>query len=257
MQQQLSAIIVDDEAYARGIIRLMLESHDDITVLSECSNGIEAVETIKQTKPDLVFLDIQMPEVNGFDVIKEVQNYHKAYYIFTTAYDEYALKAFEVNAIDYLLKPFDDNRFEEALRRAKEQIKRKELEALSQKFINILGDIERKEDTTYLNKISIRSGGKIYFIDVANIDWIEADNQYVQIHVAGSKHILRESLTSLERSLNPQFFYRTHRSAIINIKRIKELEPHFKGDYVITLLDGTKVKLSRSRKDRLKGLLNW
>lgn len=249
-------LVVDDEEYAREIVKSLLAEDDDFKLMGECSNGTEAIEAIETQKPDLVFLDIQMPELNGFQVIEKVSKAHIPHYIFATAYDAFALKAFEVNAVDYLLKPFDDQRFFEALQRAKNALGKGEKDLWTEK-LNLLLQEHRQSQKSYLRRISIKTAGKIIFVSVEEIDWIEADNQYVKIHASGKAHTHRQSLTDLENSLNPEAFVRVHRSAIVNVQRIQSLEPHFKGDFMITLQNGTKVKLAQSRKESLRQLMGW
>ena len=249
-------LIVDDEEYAREIVKSLLAEDADFELLGECSNGTEAIEAIAKQKPDLVFLDIQMPELNGFQVIEKVSHAHVPHYIFATAYDAFALKAFEVNAVDYLLKPFDDQRFFESLKRAKVALEKAEKEDWKDK-LNLLLQEHQQSTKTYLRRISVKTGGKIIFVPVEDIDWIEADNQYVKIHAGGKAHTHRQSLTDLESVLSPEAFARVHRSAIVNVQRIQSVEPHFKGDSMITLQNGTKVKLAQSRKESLRQLMGW
>lgn len=254
MNEPLRVIIVDDEENAISIIKLLLEPLSEIEIVASCSNGYEAIEAISSHKPDLVFLDIQMPEVDGFQVIEKVKYIHQPYYIFTTAYDEYAVKAFDVHALDYLLKPFDDDRFFIALNRAKEHIDTKGLQHISDRIDHFLNDRKYPKP---VQKLSIKTGGKTIFIETSTIDWIEADNQYAKVHTKSKSYLIRESLNSLEQRLSDSDFYRSHRSAIINIHQIQAIEPYFKGDFIIHLNGGTKVKLSRSRKHDLKSILNW
>lgn len=251
-----SAIVVDDEEYARDIIRSLLAQDDSIKLLAECGNGAEAIERISEYKPDIVFLDIQMPEVNGFEVIEATREKHNPHYIFTTAYDSFALKAFEVNAIDYLLKPFDDDRFFNALHKAKEKVQAP-VSGLMKENLLALIDASRQSKRSFLKRISVRTGSRIHFINVEDIDWIEADNQYVKIHTAQKHQVHRQPLSELESLLDPAQFVRIHRSTIVNINRITSLEPHFRGDYVISLQDNTKLKLAKSRKESLRKLMGW
>ena len=251
-----SAIIVDDEEYARENIKAIISQDNSIQLVGECKNGQEAIEAIKKYLPDIVFLDIQMPEVNGFEVIEAVKDIEAVHYIFTTAYDEFALKAFEVNAIDYLLKPFDDTRFNRALEKAKGIRSINNSTHLTEKLVQFLNS-EQKTLARYLKKIPVKTGGRTVFIDVDEIDWIEADNQYVKIHAWQNTHTHRESLRNLEELLDPTAFFRVHRSAIVNLNRVKSMEPYFKGDYVIHLKNGSKVKLAKTRKEGLKKAMRW
>ncbi|MCE7993049.1 MAG: response regulator transcription factor [Roseivirga sp.] len=251
-----SAIVVDDEEYARDIVKSLLAQDASIDLLAECSNGAEAIEQIKALKPDMVFLDIQMPEVNGFEVIEATRNTYNPHYIFTTAYDAFALRAFEVNALDYLLKPFDDDRFFDALQKAKNKAEDPISEAMKKSLLALI-DSSKKTAQAYIKRISVRTGGRIHFINVEDIDWIEADNQYVKIHTGPKSQVHRQSLSELESLLDPALFIRIHRSTIVNIDRIASLEPHFRGDFVISLKDSTRLKLAKSRKEALRELMGW
>lgn len=251
-----SAIVVDDEDYARDIVKSLLAQDPSVNLLAECSNGAEAIEQITKLKPDMVFLDIQMPEVNGFEVIQATRDQHTPHYIFTTAYDAFALKAFEVNAIDYLLKPFDDDRFFAALQKAKDKAEGPISEVMKKNLLALMAD-NQQISQPFLKRISVRTGGRIHFINVEDINWIEADNQYVKIHTGAKHQVHRQSLSELESLLDPSHFIRIHRSTIVNIDCIASLEPHFRGDFVISLRDSTKLKLAKSRKDALRELMGW
>lgn len=251
-----SAIVVDDEEYARDIVKSLLAQDASINLLAECSNGAEAIEQITALKPDMVFLDIQMPEVNGFEVIEATRDTHNPHYIFTTAYDAFALRAFEVNALDYLLKPFDDDRFFDALEKAKTKAEDPISESMKKSLMALINS-NKKTTRAFIKRISVRTGGRIHFINVDDIDWIEADNQYVKIHTGAKPQVHRQSLSELESLLNPDLFIRIHRSTIVNIDRIASLEPHFRGDFVISLKDNTRLKLAKSRKEALRQLMGW
>lgn len=253
----IRAIIVDDEHYAREVIRHLLKKDQDIELLEECTNGYEAVEAIVRHRPDLVFLDIQMPEMDGFQVIRQAEHFYRPYYIFATAYDSFALKAFDVNALDYLLKPFDDERFFQALQKAKALIHQQETSNIGDKIAGVIEftQANKKPIQRFASKIPIRETGRIYFIQTETIDWIEAADQYVQIHCGDKSFLLRESMNEMEQQLNPQLFFRIHRSTIINLTRIQELQPFFKGDYIVVLQDGTQLKLTRSRKEAFQEAL--
>jgi two-component system, LytTR family, response regulator len=261
---KIKTLIVDDEPLARKAIRLMLKHDAEIEIVGECDNGQSAVELIHTHKPDLVFLDIQMPEMNGFEVLETVgARKMPAVVIFVTAYDEYAIHAFEVNALDYLLKPFSDERFEKALQRAKSQLAQREINDLSQKLIALVGDYKEEpppnkqvSKSDYTSRFMIKSGGRISFVKVDEIDWIEAADYYVKLHTGRKSHLIRETMNVLEKKLDPRAFIRIHRSTIVNIERIKELQPHFNGDYIVLLNDGTELKLSRTRREQLHALLN-
>lgn len=247
----LTAIIVDDEQYARSVIGHLLKEVDDVQVIAECSNGFEAIAQIKQQRPHLVFLDVQMPEIDGFEVIKQTQQVWQPFYIFATAYDQYALKAFEVNAIDYLLKPFSDARFYQALDKAKLQVQNQQLQQLASLMQQV-----SPTTSQYLERISIKSAGRVYFLQTNEIHWIEAADQYVEIHTANKKHLLRETMSNLEKSLDTMVFFRTHRSFIVNIQQIKAIEA-FKNDYLVILQNDSSIKLTRNRKEALQQLIGF
>jgi two-component system LytT family response regulator len=257
----IRAMIVDDEPLARASIRLLLEPDAEVEVVAEAGSGPEAVELITRHAPDLLFLDIQMPGMNGFDVLERIDTARIPAIVFVTAFDQYALKAFEVHALDYLLKPFDDARFEKALRQAKAQIEQREINKLSQKLFALLEDREgrqpeaKAERSKYLTRLMIKSASRIFFLKVDEIDWIGAEDYYVKLHVGRKSHLLRETMNELETKLDPEKFLRIHRSSIVNLDRVKELHAHFNGDYMVILLDGTELKLSRSRREHLQALL--
>lgn len=262
-RKAIRAMIVDDEPLARASIRLLLETDSEVEVIAEAGSGAEAVELIAGHAPDLLFLDIQMPGMNGFDVLEKVDTARIPAIIFVTAFDQYALRAFEVHALDYLLKPFDDVRFEKALRQAKAQIEQREINKLSQKLFALLEDREERHAATeprpdrskYLTRLMIKSASRIFFLKADEIDWISAEDYYVKLHVGRKSHLLRETMNELETKLDPEKFLRIHRSSIVNLDRIKEMHAHFNGDYVVILHDGTELKLSRSRREQLQALL--
>ncbi|HEX7315539.1 MAG TPA: LytTR family DNA-binding domain-containing protein [Pyrinomonadaceae bacterium] len=263
--RKIRTLIVDDEPLARRTIRALLADDPDVELLGECGGGAEAVESIRRRPPDLLFLDIQMPGMNGFDVLAQIELERISAVIFVTAYDAYALKAFEVHALDYLLKPFTDERFREALARAKSHVEMREARGLAESLRAFLrGRAGVEEETTvastgrkggYLTRFMVKSGGRVIFVNPSDVDWIEADNYYVKLHVGGRAHLLRLSMKELEERLDPKTFWRTHRSAIINLDRVKELHQHPSGEYVVVLRDGTELKLSRARRERLQELL--
>lgn len=239
--QTIRALIVDDEPLARTMVRKMLE-HREVEILAECESGIEAIEQIESQTPDLVFLDVQMPEVDGFAVISAIDPDRLPQIIFVTAYDRYALKAFEVHALDYLLKPFDEDRFEAALERARRQIGSERNEDLSQRLLALVR--EREPRPEYLDRVIIKGSGRVFFLKTEEIDWIEAQGNYVALHTTKDNHLFRSSLNSLELQLDPKRFRRIHRSTIVNVDSIRELQPWFRGDYLVVLRSGTELKLS-------------
>ena len=250
--RRIKAIIVDDEPPARRNLRALLKGVPDIELVKECGNGREAVSSIRALEPDLVFLDVQMPEMNGFEVLEQLTDLPLPMIIFVTAYDQYALKAFEVSALDYLLKPFDDARFHKALSQARRQIEQQDASELGRKLLTLMGGRGDQQDSPrYLSRFMVKTSGRVIFIRVEEIDWIEAYDNYVRLHVGGKAHLLRQTMNDLEATLNPKQFARIHRSTIVNMDRVKELHPHF-NEHTVLLLDGTELKLSRTRKDWLE-----
>ena len=257
MTAKIKTLIIDDEPLARRNLRLLLEKDPQIEILEECRNGREAVKAINALSPDLIFLDIQMPEMDGFDVLARVGPEHIQAIIFVTAFDQYALKAFDVHALDYLLKPYDDERFAHALNRAKSQIEAREIDRLSKRLLALLEerDTERKgsrQQANYLTRVMIKVSGRVTLLKVDEIDFIEADGNYAKLHVGRKAHLLREKMHDLEGRLDPAKFVRIHRSVIVNLDRIKEMHPHFNGDYIVVLEDGRKLRLSRTRRENLE-----
>jgi two-component system, LytTR family, response regulator len=236
--KNIKALIVDDEALARERVRTLLGEVAGVTVVGECSGGREAVEAILEHRPDLVFLDVQMPDLNGFEVLDAVATDWLPAVIFVTAYDEYAIKAFDVHAIDYLLKPIEPERFRKALARTS---KRGLLSLLDQRPID---------------RLVIRTRGKVSFLKPSEIDWIEADGKHAVLHTGRDTHIVRHTLTRLEQRLASHGFVRVHRSAIVNVDRIKELEPWFHGEYVVILKDGTKLTSSAAHSQALHRIVD-
>jgi two-component system LytT family response regulator len=260
MSQKIRTLIIDDEPLARRNLRLLLEKDPQIEILEECRNGREAVKAINALSPDLIFLDIQMPEMDGFDVLERVGPNHIQAIIFVTAFDQYALKAFDVHALDYLLKPYDDERFAHALERAKSQIEAREIDRLSKRLLALLEERESarqatKNENNYLTRLMIKVSGRVMLLKVEEVDFIEADGNYAKLHVGRKSHLLREKMHDLEGRLDPAKFVRIHRSVIVNLDRIKEMHPHFNGDYIVVLEDGRQLRLSRTRRENLEAKL--
>ena len=245
---RIRTMIIDDEPLARQRIRRLLERDETVEILDDCADGVEAIEAIRSRRPELLFLDVQMPEVNGFDVLEAIAPEEVPLVVFVTAFDEYAVRAFEVHALDYLLKPFEDERFREALDRAKvhrgEEKRREEVA----RILTMLG--EKRVPGGGIRRIMVRSGGRIAFLRTADIDWIEAQGDYVSLHCQGRKHLIRENIGTLGEQLGADAFARIHRSTIVNIGRIKELQPLFHGDYTVVLHDGTRLTMSRSFREK-------
>ncbi|HEV3470771.1 MAG TPA: LytTR family DNA-binding domain-containing protein [Pyrinomonadaceae bacterium] len=251
----LRVLVVDDEPLAREKIRGMADLDPELRVIGECGNGSEAIEAIQNLKPDLILLDVQMPEVGGFAVLEALKDAGPLPpVIFITAYDHYAVRAFEVHALDYLLKPFDRERFQAAMERAKRQIRRESSNnGIDERIIALLEQL--REPARYSERLVVKTGGRVFFLNTDEIDWIEAEGNYVNIHTGKKSYLLRETISSLESQLDPREFVRIHRSAIVNINRIKELQPWSHGEYHILLHDGTRLTLSRSYREKLQSAL--
>ena len=248
----ITTLIVDDEPLARDRIKRFLRDEDGIRLIGECKNGKEAIETIVREKPELVFLDIQMPEKNGFDVIKALDSKLLPTIIFVTAYDQYALQAFDVHALDYLLKPFNRERIKRAVTRAREHIDHKRLGNIDERLNALLADI--RGEKKYLDRLVVKAVGRVFFLKSDEIDWIEAAGNYVKLHVGRESHMIRETMNGIESKLDPGKFLRIHRSTVVNIDRIKELHPMFSGDYAVILRNGTELALSRNYRERFTEL---
>jgi len=246
---KIRTLIVDDEPLGRERISSLLCGDHEVDVIGECADGRQAIAAIEECKPDLVFLDVQMPEVDGFGVVDAICSERMPVIIFVTAYDRYAVKAFEVHALDYLLKSFDRERFAAALRRAKEEIGRLRGGALNERLAGLIEDLQAKKDR--LTRLVIKSAGRIVFLRIEEIDWIEAADNYVRVHAGREAHLIRETLQSLEKRLDPAIFLRIHRSSLVNLNRIRELQPIFHGDYAVKLIDGTELTLSRNYREKL------
>jgi two-component system, LytTR family, response regulator len=250
---KIRVLIVDDEPLAREKIRDMLKSYTDLEVIGECGNGYGTVKAVQENPPDLIFLDVQMPEMDGFAVLEAIDEENMPFVIFVTAYDQYAVKAFEVHALDYLLKPFDRERLEKALNRAKTQIQRDQSKEMSQKIFTMLEELKGR--SAYLERVVIKTEGHVFFLKTEEVDWIEAEGNYVCLHSGKKSHLLRETISTLEGELDPKKFLRIHRSTIVNIDRIQELHSWFHGDYRVVLHDGTQLTLSRNYREKLRELL--
>jgi two-component system LytT family response regulator len=246
---RIKTLIVDDEPLARDKVKRFLRDESDVEIIGECGNGKEAVSAIKKLSPDLVFLDIQMPEMSGFQVLQSVGVAQMPAVIFATAYDQYAIQAFDVHALDYLLKPFNRERFRRAVERVREQIGTNDADSLDKRLRALIADL--KTEKKYLERLVIKSVGRVFFLKTKEIDWIEAAGNYVKLHVGRESHMLRETMNGLESKLDPDKFLRIHRSTLVNIDRIKELHPLFSGDYTVMLQNGAELTLSRSYRDRL------
>lgn len=245
---KIRAIIVDDVELARERIKMLL-TDEDIEIVAECGNGRQAVKAINKLKPDLVFLDVQMPEIGGFDVVKILGVEAMPAVIFITAYDEFAIRAFEINAVDYLLKPFDEQRLAKAVRRAKLQLEQRGDADLENRLRKLFKDV--KQESKYISRIPIKNQRGTFLILTEEIDWMKSAGHYVELHCGNEKYLIREKLTTLEEKLNPDKFARIHRTTIVNIECIKSYHPLFNGDQLIILKDNTELNLSRTYFDNL------
>lgn len=254
----IRTLIVDDEPAARRGVRLLLEQDAGIEIIGEAADGLQAVEWIRRERPELLFLDVQMPGCDAFEALQQAGPPPLPVVVFVTAYNEHALRAFEVHAVDYLLKPYDDERFFAALRRAKEAVRQRDREAAGSRLTRLLDYLQSRVDQPadgMADRIFIKSSGEIFFLRTAEIDWIEAEGDYMKFHAAGRSHLMRETMARLEARLDPRHFIRIHRSTIVNLDRVRKLSPAFGGEYVVILQDGTKLKLSRGYQDRIAPLL--
>jgi DNA-binding LytR/AlgR family response regulator len=247
----MRTLIVDDEAPARERLKRLLADIEGVELIGEAEGGVQAVEMIERERPDLVLLDIQMPGLDGFGVIEALED--PPLVIFVTAYDEYAIRAFEVNALDYLLKPFSRGRLEKAVRRAQEAL------AEEQDFAMRLGPLLESLATQgrYLTRLAVRDRDRICVLDVDEVDWIDVEDEQVMVHVGDRAYLIRRTLTELEARLDPAHFFRAHRSAIVNLSRVKEVIPWFKGSHKLRLITGAEVELSRARARALRKILGW
>lgn len=242
----LRVLIVDDEPLARRGLRVRLERLPDVEIVSECGSGSEAVAAIETHAPDVVLLDVQMPELDGFDVIDAVGVDRMPVTIFVTAYDAHAIRAFEANALDYLLKPVDDDRFARAIERARGRVAERDARVREREMAAVLAAAPRRE-----TRIALRDRGRVIVLEHADIDWISAEGDYVRVYAGGRGYLVRHTMQAMEARLDPAAFARIHRSAIVNVARVREVRPHGDRDYIVTLRDDTKLKMSRSHRDRL------
>jgi two-component system LytT family response regulator len=256
LDRSLSACIVDDEELARRGIHSRLSGHDDITVAAECESGRTAVDVIQTHDLDLIFLDVQMPGLDGFDVIDAVGTDAMPVVIFVTAYDEHALRAFDVHALDYLLKPLDEDRFNEALDHARSRIAEQEAGQFDDRLSDLLSGLDDNGQPDPADapndRFVVKSGGRVQFVKTEEIEWVEAAGDYVQLHTTEKKHLLRKTMKEMEEALPGKQFLRIHRSTIVNVDCLREMRPHgSNGEYIAVLSDGTERKLSRTYRDEV------
>jgi two-component system, LytTR family, response regulator len=250
----LTTLIVDDEPLAREGLRLLLSRDPEVSAMREARDGREAVEAIRESNPDLVFLDVQMPEMDGFEVVRKIGPERMPHVVFVTAHDQYAIQAFEINALDYLLKPVIEERFVKALLRAKGRIRSNLTADSNRQIIGLLETIASPR--SYVKRLAVQSAGKTVFVNVEDIDWIQAAENYVELHAGQASYLLHVTMNTLEKSLDPEIFLRIHRSIIVNLVRIKNVEPGAHGEYVITLRDGVRLQSGRTYSSRLRALVN-
>jgi len=249
----IRTVIVDDEPLVRRGLRRSLAGHNDVVVVAECATGLEALAVLRTERPDLVLLDVQMPDLDGFSVLAQLAPEERPVVVFVTAYDQYALQAFEVHAVDYLLKPFDDERLARALARARESVGRGPVGELQQRLAELLSTVQQKQ--RYLERVLVKKGERLVVVEVDAVNWMQAAGNYVRIHTDHERHVLRATLKALEEQLDPRRFVRIHRSAIVNLSRVGELRPLPSGDYALHLRDGTKLTLSRGYREEVQGRL--
>jgi two-component system LytT family response regulator len=262
MSDPIRALIVDDEPLARKGVAQLVEPVEDVTVVAEAADGPQAVERIREHEPDLVFLDVQMPEMTGLEVVREVGVDRMPLTIFVTAYDEYALDAFDAQALDYLLKPIDEERFAEALDRARSQLQQVEASALSDQLRGLLrqyadeeAEDEEGDTSPTIERFTVRSRKRIYFVDTEDVQWIESEGDYVALHDGEEAHLIRKTMKELEERLDPDRFLRVHRSYIVNTDYVEELRPMDHGTYRLIMAAGTPLKTSRGYSDNVEALI--
>lgn len=247
---ELRVAIADDEPLVREGLREFLAGERDVALVAECANGLEALAAVEAGGVDLLLLDIQMPSLDGIGVAEALTAGGGPHVVFVTAFDRHAVRAFELGAVDYLLKPFDEGRFRAALARARERIASGQQAALNRQLAGVLAELERQRGRP--ERLLVRGAGRLYFVAVEEIDWIEAADNYVRLHVGNAVHVLRETIGNLEARLDPARFARIHRSAIVALARVRQLEPTFNGEYVVTLTTGRQLTLSRTYRDVVK-----
>ena len=252
MTTPIRVLVVDDEPLARRGVRSRLRKHSDMEIVAECGTGEATVAAIRERLPDLVFLDVQLPDMSGFEVLRSLKRDEIPAVIFLTAYDQYALDAFSVHALDYLLKPIDDVRFENALAHARERIRNHDLPELEKRIREFLKNTGERGNARYETRFSVRTGQRIVVVSVNEIDWIEACGDYVTLHAGNRSHLLRQTMNKMESQLDPARFLRIHRSTIVQTSRIRELVALDNREFLLRLADGKELKTSRSYSDRIE-----
>lgn len=253
MSQPIRVIIVDDEPFAREKLLTLLKNESDVEIIREYDNGWDAIDGILEEQPDLVFLDITMPGMSGMDVVEKVGREKMSQFVFATAHNEFAPAAFELNALDYLLKPFDYSRLQKTLNRFREQRQNARSSSLDMQMDKLLNSLHSSK-SSYLERLMIKSGSDIFFVKTADIDWIEAAGNYVYLHIGSKTRLLRDTMNNLAGKLDPKKFVRIHRSQIVNIERIKKMQPSSHGEYLVIMGDNTELLLTRTYRENLLGL---
>ena len=265
-KENLTTIVVDDESLARRGLKLRLAELEGVEVLAECRNGREAIEAIRTLEPDLVFLDIQMPGLDGFDVVRELQSDHMPLIVFVTAFDQYAIRAFDVHAVDYVLKPVDEARLEEAVARARNRLAGRVRDDQKQRLLEVIVELTGKSESAieemlsadgpaYPDKLTIKDGAEVVLVPTQDIEWVDAAGDYMCIHAKGETHVMRSTMKDLEAQLDPATFRRIHRSTLVNLDRVVKLSSHINGEYFLTLDCGASLKMSRTYRDSVAHLL--
>lgn len=257
--EPLRAVIADDEALARRRLRALLTLEPDVIIVAEAANGPEAIDAVREHSPDVLFLDVRMPGADGIDVLAALGPEPVGAVVLVTAFDEYAIAAFEHHALDYVLKPVDEDRFRATVARVRERLRQQRSARLTEETLRALAQVYPREDASrserYLTRIVVHSGQKTAIVDVAEIDWVDVRGDYLALHSASAVHLYRSTLGALELRLDPAEFVRIHRSTLVRLSRIREFEPCFHGDYSVTLYDGTRLRLSRTYRARVQAVL--
>jgi two-component system LytT family response regulator len=245
----IRVVIIDDEPLGRQKLRRLLKGEADVEIVGEFDGGGQTVHELRRLAPDLVFLDIQMPERDGFTILKQMEGHDIPHVIFVTAYDQYALRAFEIHASDYLLKPFDRERFHGSLQRVREDIQKSKTRKIDDRLVALLEDLKASRE--FPDRLAVKSGGHIHFVRTGELDYVQSAGNYVRLHVGLKSYLLRETMNDIQAKLNPQQFVRIHRSTMVNIESVKELQPWFGGSYVVILNNGTRLNMSRAFRNDL------
>lgn len=252
----MRVIIADDEHLSRRKLRVLLSAEPDIEIIAECRDGAQAIATVNDSKPDLLLLDIQLPDMDGFQVLQSVALEQMPIVIFTTAYDQYAVRAFEAHALDYLLKPFDQERLHHALNRARSEMLKVHDRETTHRMLDFLAAAKARSESQVDRRVVLRAGGRVIFLDFDEIDWVEASANYVKLNVGKQSYLMREGIGHISKRLDPAQFVRIHRSTVVNVKKIKELQPVNSGEYIVVLNSGKELSCSRGYRTGLQQLID-